>query len=198
MRFRLRLAAAAATAAACATLGLVGTGPASATIPGFAIANYLPEAGTSATPMCLRGPNTSGNDATIQVCDGSQYQTWHWVEIGGDSDEYAQLANGYDLCLGVAGGSDAEGANVVVSTCQTGHLDQYWEPDLAYDYPRGDLGDFYPFLNEESGLVLNVQDGDVTPGTDLTIWPFAFKANNQDWGGVSFGDDSCGRSPSCD
>jgi len=190
MRFRLRVAAAAATAVACTGLGLTGVSPADAVSSiqtGNPILNYLPEAGTKSTQICLRGPNTSGNDVTIQVCDGSQYQSWHWTSAY-YNNTFLQLANGYDLCLSVQGGSSAQGAHVTVSTCKTGHQDQYWEPVLNGECTEGymGIGGFYPFLNEGSGMVLNVKDGSMKPGTDLTIWPDAFKCGNQDWGGAEW------------
>jgi hypothetical protein len=183
MRFRLRLTAVAATAVACAILGLTGVSPASATIAGWPLANYLPKAGTTSTAMCLTAGSTSGNAATIKPCGNSPSQAWHWKQPF-YAGTYLQMANGYGLCLSVAGGSNAQGAHVTAATCRTGHLDQYWEPLLNYPCSHNSMGSFYPWDNEGSGLVLNVHNGSMTSANYLTIWPYAFKCNNQHWGGA--------------
>lgn len=186
MKLRFRLGAPAATAAICLTLVMTGSAPASATA-GFAIANYMPEPGTSSQAMCLSGPNTDNGYVTMRVCDGSGYQLWHWVGSQ-DAGGYSQIANGYNLCLGLANGSTTQGTDVVVVTCNAKHAAQWWASDTAYSCVRNaEYGDFYPVVNEETAMVLGVSGGHTYVNTNAIIWSWGDTCNSQFWfGGADF------------
>lgn len=186
MGFRYRLAAAVG-AATCVTLGMTGITPASAATPGFAIANYMPEPGTTSQAMCLSGPNADNGYVTVRVCDGSDYQQWHWVGQQ-DANGYSQISNGYGWCLGLAGGSTASATDVVVAACNSKHPAQWWASDTGYSCVRNsEYGDFYPVVNEASGDVLGVSGGHTYDSTNAIIFGFQDTCDSQFWfGGGDF------------
>jgi hypothetical protein len=109
-------------------------------------------------------------------CNDSANQTWHWGDELGDTGYY-QLVNGDDQCLGVAGGSDTEGADVVGWTCLgSGHPDQYWTLDDA-----SEADNFYPIFNYHSGYVLGVAGNSYEVGASVVQWHFQDEPNNQYW-----------------
>jgi hypothetical protein len=188
VRLRIRLAAVAATAFACLSFGLTGPSPASATVAGWALANYLPKAGTDSTAMCLTAGSNSGNTATIKTCGSTTEdapQMWHW-KGNFDGSTYLPMANGYDLCLSVKNGSKIKGTILTAATCDSSRDDQKWLPLLDHGCSHNSLGSFYPFKNKKSGYVMGVQGGSMTDGTPTIIWSFNRQCDQQHWGG--FGD----------
>jgi hypothetical protein len=122
---------------------------------------------------------TGGEDekpAVQWTCNESANQTWHWGEELGTTG-FWQLINGDGECLGVAGGSEDEGADIVGWTCLgTGHKDQYWTPDTTYDYEG-----FLPIFNYKSSYVVGVAGNSTAIGASVVQWHFEDELNNQFW-----------------
>src|ERR1700683_2568704 len=128
------------------TAGAASAAPANSTPSTFDLVNYI-------SHDCL---GISDGAAVQALCTESADQTWHWGSSYGSST-YQQLVNNNNQCLGIAGSSTAEGADVVASTCNTSRLDQYWW--TIYD------GNGYSwFVNYNSGLVIGVLAGSTSPG----------------------------------
>jgi Ricin-type beta-trefoil lectin domain-like len=74
---------------------------------------------------CITSDGKDNHAAEVYSCNGDSNQTWH---LGGKFNGYYQLRNdATNQCLGIAGGSRSNGADVVVWKCLgTGHTDQYW------------------------------------------------------------------------
>jgi hypothetical protein len=106
-------------------------------------------------------------------------QTWHWGAEHG-STGYAPLYNSNNVCLGVSGGSTANGAHVTVSACLgTGHLDQYWKVGTT-TCGEGEF-DFNRIENEKSGKYLTVSGNSHTEGAQVVIEPNQGTCNSQFW-----------------
>jgi hypothetical protein len=125
---------------------------------------------------------TGGEDdapAVLWPCNGSKNQTWHWSGETINNSFDQQLVNGNNECLGIAGGSSQNGAEVVGWSCLTGHPDQYWFPDLDAMICGAN---FEPFYNYNSGDVLGVAGNSTTAGASIIQWDnFQQECNNQLW-----------------
>jgi hypothetical protein len=87
--------------------------------------------------------------AGVWNCTTNPDQTWHWG-TSSSYPYYRHLVNGNGQCLGVQGGSTAQGARVVAWTCLN-HDDQYWNWYNSYSY------NYYgPVTNLNSAMVLGV------------------------------------------
>jgi hypothetical protein len=126
---------------------------------------------------------TSGLDdapAVQWTCNGNPDQLWHWgsplFPNVPDSDLF-QLVNGDGECLGVASGSENEGAQIVGWSCLgQAHRDQYWEPG-----GNSCGGQYTPLTNAKSGFVLGVTGNSPNVGASIVQWPFQGQCNNQYW-----------------
>ena len=98
--------------------------------------------------------------AGIWNCTTHPDQTWHWGAYFPYQYNYRQLINGNGQCLGVQGGSTAQGARVVAWTCN-GHEDQYWFYNSTPDYTVS---------NYSSGMVLGVYGGSTANGAAVVQW----------------------------
>jgi hypothetical protein len=125
----------------------------------------------------------SAGDAGIWNCTdagGKSDQTWHWgAKWTGSSpygEAYYQLINGHGQCLGVAGGSTANGAKIVGFRCIASHKDQYWQYNSVWGGCEcGDgpvLANLQTPLNGLSlgGKVIGVKNGGKANGTQLVLW----------------------------
>jgi len=130
--------------------------------------------------LCL---GISGGDddapAVQWTCNGHPDQIWHLGLEWGNS-AYYQLINNDDQCLGVAGGSIAQGARVVGWTCSTGAPNQYWSAGSA------SCGLYHPYYNlgtvlDGTDLVLGVSGNSLEAGASVVIWSFQDRCNNQYW-----------------
>jgi hypothetical protein len=125
LRMVITLAVLPLAALVLAAPALVMAAPASAATDfGFI---WLPSS-TTTQNLCL-AINGSGN-AEIAVCTFEGGQLFHLGAEYGTSGYY-QFVDADGLCLAVAGGSTANGAQVIGTTCETGsaHEDQYWTRD---------------------------------------------------------------------
>jgi Ricin-type beta-trefoil lectin domain-like len=107
---------------------------------------------------------------------GHPDQQWHTGAA--NSAGYYQIVNGDGQCLGVQGGSTAQGARVYGWNCLgPSHPDQYW----LYD---GNItcGTYYsPIINYKSGRVLGVAGNSTANGAAVVIWSYQGVCNNQFW-----------------
>jgi hypothetical protein len=119
---------------------------------------------------------TGGEDdapAVQWTCNAAANQGWKTGSC--NSAGWCQIVNGDGECLGIAGGSASEGAQVVGWTCLgTGHPDQYWG-----GIPINANWDF-AFENYHSRMVLGVAGGSTAQGAAVVQWPFT-NAPNQWW-----------------
>jgi hypothetical protein len=148
------------------------TAPAPGTFLGE-IANY------HALGSCL---GISGNDfnapAVLWPCTADGQQAWF---IGSsNSAGYYQIEWTPGQCLGVAGGSTAQGSRVVGWNCDgPGHPDQYWLIFSAYCAAEG--VHYHLIVNYKSGLVLGVAGNSTATGAHIVIWTYQGVCNNQFW-----------------
>ena len=90
-----------------------------------------------------------------------------------------QIINGKGQCLGIAGGSTDEGADVVSYQCYPGHPDQYWflastgcgSHEWWFDNYSTDIQDFS----------MGVAGGSKANGANVVEWAYQQKCNNQVW-----------------
>ncbi len=162
--------------AAASTLTLVG---------GIGIAEAIPaQAYTSSNINNVQSDRCigiSGNDAGIWNCTSNADQEWH--QGATISGYYTQYINNKGQCLGVAGGSSANGARVVGWTCEAGHKDQYWWHYclldgracifINYDSPSNSLGG--------GGKVLGVAGGSESNGAAAVLWTNKNGDGDQNW-----------------
>jgi hypothetical protein len=79
--------------------------------------------------MCLVVRPGGGNGAGVvqETCDHAADQ--QWTPFAGTTQPDLIFKNPAGLCLAVSGGSTANGAGVIVFTCEApGHLEQQWNP----------------------------------------------------------------------
>jgi Ricin-type beta-trefoil lectin domain-like len=115
------------------------------------------------------GINTSGY-AGIWNCTSNPDQTWHWqnfISYGGLN--WAELANGNNMCLGVSAGSTSQGARIRDWQC-TGVANEYWTlsntTSLAYIYNLAGVQ-----ANGTGGVsIIGVGGGATTNGASLVLW----------------------------
>jgi hypothetical protein len=117
--------------------------------------------------------------ALVWTCNNHADQQWRQGKEYG-STGYHQLVNNDNQCLGVYGGSAAEGAHVVGWDCLTGHKDQYWKWDTSRNCSYQSLT-YNTLDNLNSGDVLGVEANSSTSGAGVIIWRFQGPCNNQFW-----------------
>lgn len=156
------------------------TQPQAARPTGLVMAPEIPSTGTfnihnaNALGKCI-GIDASGN-AGDWNCTSNRDQTWHWgaaIATG-----WFQLINGNGKCLGVAGGSDAEGARIVAFTCLgTGHPDQYWALGAA-GFGGNNINNYKAFFDPNTpAQLIGVQGGSTANGAALILWRYDGTAN---------------------
>jgi hypothetical protein len=139
----------------------------------------------------------AGNDAGIWNCTdaGNADQAWYWKGIyitGPDGIVYGMIENKKGQCLGVAGGSTANGARIVGWTCLPSHHDQYWDNDCVYDSINGQgcvLANLQTPVNGLSvgGKVIGVAGGSKSNGAAAVLWTDTLETGvgkfhpDQDW-----------------
>jgi hypothetical protein len=122
------------------------------------------------------GSVTPGTPAVLWNCNGNKDQEWEWGNEDGTSGYY-QLVNKDNLCLGINGGVDTNGNYLVAYNCLgTNHPDQYW----AYvDGPSGCSGG--TVLWNLDGGVIGTNGGSLAENTEIVIWNYQARCNNQIW-----------------
>jgi hypothetical protein len=140
--------------------------------------------------MCLGiAANAYEGDAVQWKCNGSTNQSWAYgAELG--STGFYQLVNGNNSCLGILGGSTANGAQVVGWQClATNPANQfwYWGDYLAVVADcikaNGDVYTYYWPLNNWAvdGDVAGVNRASTAEGADIVNWQYQTECNNQAW-----------------
>lgn len=80
-------------------------------------------------------------------------------------------------CLGIAGGSIDQGADVNSNRCiGTSAQDQYW----TLEYTGPNTYECWVF-NYKSGYVLDIRNGSTANGAQVQQWHWIQKDINQDW-----------------
>ncbi len=139
--------------------GAPAAGPAITDAVSFRIVNYK-------SGRCLGIAGGADNaPAVLWNCvNGSANQSWHWdisVVIGG---VYARLINGDGECLGVAGGSQKEGADIYGWSCAGDPYNQFWTTIGT------GISGYYYIYNWGSDLVIGVAGGSTANGAQLVQW----------------------------
>jgi hypothetical protein len=122
------------------------------------------------------GSTTPGTPAVLWNCNGNPDQQWRWVHV---TSGYGELENGHNDCLGINAGNDTEGNYLVAFTCynnSTTHPDQFWTEVAA---PSGCSGG--SALGDLDGGVAGTKGGSVAENTEIVIWNYQVKCNNQIW-----------------
>jgi hypothetical protein len=120
--------------------------------------------------LCLGIAGGADDAPAVQwTCNDSANQAWHWGSSGilGVGLVYYQLINGDGQCLGVAGNSTAEGAQIYGWSCN-GAANQYW-------YANDGV-----ITNYHSSKVVGVAGNSEAVGAAIVQWPFT-NALNQYW-----------------
>lgn len=140
--------------------------------------------------MCMgtSGGHNNTNAVLWQCQVNAKNQYWHFSgsPIYVTGQPFYNLVNANNDCLGTSGGNVGEGTDVVAWGCLgTSHPDQYW-----WAYATTCSG-YYILLNAkafEKNLleVVGVAGGVIKDGTDLVLWKWQQKCNNQGWQGPSF------------
>ena len=180
----LRLLVAAITLALAGGLATAVAPAASATIAGVpqqAVSTRSITASAVTTSIlnshsgrCL-GINSS-RDAGIWNCTGGADQTWHWGSANSRNGDYHQIINKKGQCLGVAGGSTANGARIVGWSCLgSGHVDQYWLYSCVWLGEGSNLcvlNNLGTPVNAYSlgGKVIGVSGGSTANGAAAVLW----------------------------
>jgi hypothetical protein len=105
-------------------------------------------------------------------CTTNPDQLWHWGNAFPSDPDFRQLVNGRGQCLGVAGGSDQQGALIVGWTCLgTGHPDQYWAQEFRLNGTPGLMNEHG--INDPSATawLIGVQGASSANGANLVLWP---------------------------
>jgi Ricin-type beta-trefoil lectin domain-like len=130
--------------------------------------------------LCLGISGGKDDAPAVQwPCNGHPDQIWHLGQEFGNGPYY-QLINSDHQCLGVAGGSIAQGARVVGWTCEAGALNQYWAAGSE------SCGFYHPYYNlgavlDGADMVLGVSGNRLQAGASVVIWGFQDRCNNQYW-----------------
>lgn len=143
------------------------------TAQSFHIVNYH-------SRLCLGIAGDKNDQVAVQWgCINHADQIWHWGSQNSSHPGFYQLVNGNNSCLGIAGGSRAEGARAVGWTCYgSAHLDQYWAP-LPYT-----CSGYVPLENLGSGYVMGVAGNSTAQGAPVVQWRYQGVCNNQFWYGA--------------
>jgi hypothetical protein len=127
--------------------------------------------------LCLGITGGQDNAPAVQWnCDysaGHPDQEWWASQAIAPGSPYTQIVNSAGECLGIAGGSTAEGAKVVGWNC-LGTPDQYWE---TYATCSGQ----YILINYKSGDVLGVAGNSTAEGAPIVQWNYQSDCTNNQW-----------------
>jgi hypothetical protein len=114
--------------------------------------------------LCLgiKGGGT-GNELAIQwTCNGRYDQGWGFPESGG----YYHMENLNGRCLGIQGGSKAQGAHAIQWRCEN-VANQEWKAHIVINDPASPI---YELQNRGSGRCLTVSGGSTRPGAYVIQW----------------------------
>jgi hypothetical protein len=113
----------------------------------------------------------AGNDASVyqESCYTSNPPAYEQWFIGDSYASGVEIVNNFypDQCLGVAGGSASEGAQVVMWSCQQHVANQYWIPRNC-----GNVGVSCLYQNAGSGLYLSVDGCNDNWGDSINQWGY--------------------------
>jgi hypothetical protein len=169
-----------AAAASAPRYASVSLRPALTAIPAvtgtFALINTQSLHDNSPYDQCL------GIDASRHAgnwyCTFVNDQAWDLGRRWGTTGYY-ELINKKNQCLGVSGGSTAEGAPVVGWSCIASHPDQYWGFSAIYS---GGVQIGWAVVNLHSHYVLGVAGASPDNGAAVVQWTYQGPdALNQDW-----------------
>ena len=129
--------------------------------------------GVSGGAQCTPGRQCWVNPGTQMITyqlSGLDQRFYSAAPGTGTVQEYYADFNYSGMCVGVAGGSTSNGANLVTWECN-GSNDQSWQLKKAEDYGAPYTG-CYVFINQNSGQVMGVAGGTVNNGAKVIQWPF--------------------------
>jgi len=129
--------------------------------------------GISGCCVCHERAGCTVTDGTpIIVWQASQNdQLWYETAPGTGPVQNYYWDGFANTCLGVAGNSTSNGAQLQIQRCDTSQPGQTWELDKAESFMAPFPGCFV-FRNGHSGQVAGVSAGNVQNGTNVIQWPF--------------------------
>ncbi len=114
----------------------------------------------------------AGNDFTADAimwnCETQGGQEWSVLLWDYQDDSYV-IGNNNGSCLGIAGDSQGEGAQVVAESCSNGDASQYWQL-FGGVYPSSDFQGYTEYQNVASGYCLSVAGGSLGNGATVIQW----------------------------
>jgi hypothetical protein len=135
--------------------------------------------------LCLGiAEDQSHTPAVQKSCNGTSDQIWNRGKENPNFPGWFQYVNNAGQCLGVAGGSLAQGARLVGWTCLgPSHPDQYWGDNFGTPpAPCGpDPEGYSPIENLNSSLVIGVSANSSASGAAIVQWSYQDTCNNQQW-----------------
>jgi pectate lyase len=150
----LVLAAGAGVASAPIASAAPATSQSPATVLFYQLLNY------GSYGLCLDKASGSGQSIVNTCANGSVPPTQAFTFRSISPSPYVQIENLNTNCLGVAGASIAQGANVVVTSCAL-TTNREWDPV----YIKTVYGIYmYEFINRNSGLCLTDDNDSDLPG----------------------------------
>jgi ricin-type beta-trefoil lectin protein len=116
--------------------------------------------------MGVEGGHTNNGHRVIQWgCDGTDNQKW-WIDFSGDYSEVVNRRASDSrkvACLGVSGGSTADGAQLVVWECD-GSDNQQWRTEGSPACGGHIL------VNKGSGRLISVEGASGSQGAPIILW----------------------------
>jgi hypothetical protein len=113
------------------------------------------------------GSTANGTNVVIYPCNDGREQDWSMVESGAYPDYYyiKNFKAGSDQCISVDGASTANGAAMILWTCN-GAAEQRWRLDNSNP-------GWFVLVNHKSGKVMSLAGGGSTANnTRVLQWPF--------------------------
>jgi len=118
----------------------------------------------------IAGGGGPGSKAVLWLCNGHKDQQWMLgaEHVSGTSYEW-QLKNEDGWCLGVAGASRTEGADLVAWNCESYAKDsnEYWEPQLNQNGSLA-FANYVDVFNQVIGVAGSV----MAEGQPIVQWPY--------------------------
>jgi hypothetical protein len=114
--------------------------------------------------LCLgiKGGGTGNEPAVIWRCTGTPDQGWAFVKAG----RYWKMQDLHGRCLGIKGGSKAQGENAIQWRCEN-VANQEWHQIIVINEPNAPV---YELQNVNSGRCLAVNRGGTTAGDYVVQW----------------------------
>jgi hypothetical protein len=148
-RLRATLAIAAASLLGLSLTSLVQAAPANATPVLFALVN-------AHSLDCMSNGGALNAYVSQYNCNGSKSQAWYF---GGTHGAYQQIKNyATNQCVGVQGGSLANGARIWMGNCSSNDI-FYWQKELECTFIVGCAPGADFWVNQASGRVIQVGCG---------------------------------------